>query len=226
MRTPLNAILGYAQMLNLGALQRRAGRRARSTVLTRNADSLRQIIDDVLDVSRITSGKLRLTVRPVDLADILQNAVATMQPAADAKGVSLQSTTAIRSSPLVSGDPDRLQQVVWNLLSNAVKFTPRGGHVRLSLERGDSHVDVVVSDDGQGIEPKFLPHVFERFRQADSRFSREHGGLGLGLAIVARSGRAARRQRRARQAKGRDMGATFRVRLPVTGAARSAVAAA
>jgi CheY-like chemotaxis protein len=141
-----------------------------------------------------------------------------MQPAADAKGVSLQ--LALTSHlPLVSGDPDRLQQVVWNLLSNAVKFTARGGHVWLCLERGDSFVDIVVKDEGLGIDPNFVPHLFERFRQADSRFSREHGGLGLGLAIVrdlvelhggsvsASSG-------------GPGSGATFRVQLPVIGAAR------
>jgi len=211
LRTPLNAILGYAQMLNLGALVGDAQMRA-VTVLTRNADSLRQIIDDVLDVSRITSGKLRLAVRPLDLHDILQNAVATMQPAADAKGVSLQLAMAADAPP-VSGDPDRLQQVVWNLLSNAVKFTPRDGHVVLSLEHGHGFVDVVVKDDGQGIDSKFVPHLFERFRQADSRFSREHGGLGLGLAIVrdlvelhGGSVTAA--------SDGPGTGATFRVRLP------------
>jgi PAS domain S-box-containing protein len=182
LRTPLNAILGYAQMLNLGVLK--GERRSKAvTVLTRNAEALRQIIDDVLDVSRITSGKLRLNVRPVELDEILKNAVATVQPAADAKGVSLQMIIDSQVPP-VSGDPDRLQQVFWNLLSNATKFTPRGGHVQLRLERVPSSVQIVVSDDGQGIEPAFLPHIFERFRQADSRFSREHGGLGLGLAIV------------------------------------------
>jgi PAS domain S-box-containing protein len=217
LRTPLNAILGYAQMLNLGALEGDAQSRA-VTVLTRNADSLRQIIDDVLDVSRITSGKLRLAVRPVDLHDVLQNAVATMQPAADAKGVSLQLASAA-DVPSITGDPDRLQQVVWNLLSNAVKFTARGGHVWLSLEHGDGFVDVLVKDDGQGIDPKFVPHLFERFRQADSRFSREHGGLGLGLAIVRdlvelHGGSVTA------SSEGPGSGATFRVRMPVSKAAR------
>ena len=224
LRTPLNAILGYAQMLNLGAL-RGDGQSRAMAVLTRNADSLRQIIDDVLDVSRITSGKLRLAVRPVDLNDILQNAVGTMQPAADAKGVSLQFTTTA-PLPTVSGDPDRLQQIIWNLLSNAVKFTARGGHVWLTVEGGPGQgfATIVVEDDGQGIDPKFVPHLFERFRQADSRFSREHGGLGLGLAIVRdlvelHGGRVSA------SSDGLGTGATFRVRLPVTGFARELPAA-
>ena len=182
LRTPLNAILGYAQMLSMGVLQEERQSHA-IAVLTRNAESLRQMIDDVLDVSRITSGKIRLNVMPVQLDEIVRNAVATMQPAADAKGVALQVVVDAEIAP-VPGDQDRLQQVVWNLLSNAVKFTPRGGHVQLRVEPVDTRVQLVVSDDGQGIDPAFLPHIFERFRQADSRFAREHGGLGLGLAIV------------------------------------------
>jgi len=217
LRTPLNAILGYAQMLNLGALQGEGQARA-VAVLTRNADSLRQIIDDVLDVSRITSGKLRLAVRPVDLNDILQNAIATMQPAADARGVTLHLEVASHLPP-IAGDPDRLQQVVWNLLSNAVKFTARSGNVWIGLERDDGFVDIVVRDDGQGIDPKFVPHLFERFRQADSRFSREHGGLGLGLAIVRdlvelHGGCVSA------SSEGLGAGATFRVRLPAAGVLR------
>ena len=182
LRTPLNAILGYGQMLSMGVLQ--GDRQSHAiAVLTRNAESLRQMIDDVLDVSRITSGKIRLNVMPVQLDEIVRNAVATMQPAADAKGVALQVVVDAEIAP-VPGDQDRLQQVVWNLLSNAVKFTPRGGHVQLRVAAVDSRIQLVVSDDGQGIDPAFLPHIFERFRQADSRFAREHGGLGLGLAIA------------------------------------------
>jgi CheY-like chemotaxis protein len=166
----------------------------------------------VLDVSRITSGKLRLNVRPVELSDIVKNALATVQPAAEAKGVSLQLTVD-SELPWVSGDPDRLQQVIWNLLSNAMKFTPRGGHVQLRLEYADSAVQIVVTDDGQGIDPAFLPYIFERFRQADSRFSREHGGLGLGLAIVRdlvhlHGGTVSA------SSDGPGSGATFVVRLP------------
>jgi CheY-like chemotaxis protein len=206
-------------MLNLGALQGDGQTRAMA-VLTRNADALRQIIDDVLDVSRITSGKLRLAVRPVDVHDILRNAAATMQPAVDAKGVSLQLTFAPHL-PLISADPDRLQQVVWNLLSNAVKFTTRGGHVWLSAERSDGLVEIVVKDDGQGIDPNFVPHLFERFRQADSRFSREHGGLGLGLSIVRELVELHGGSVSA-ESQGFGSGATFRVQLPTTMTAREA----
>ncbi len=181
-------------------------------VLTRNAEALRQIIDDVLDVSRITSGKLRLKARPVRMEEILGNAIATVQPAADAKGVAI-SLALEPDAGAVSGDPDRLQQVIWNLLSNAVKFTPPEGRVDLRLERVDGAVQIVVRDEGQGIDPSFIPHLFERFRQADSRLAREHGGLGLGLAIVRElvelhggtvSGRS----------DGPGTGATFIVRLP------------
>ena len=219
LRTPLNAILGYAQMVNLGALS--SGGQARAlAVITRNADALRQIIDDVLDVSRITSGKLRLTVRPIDVHDVLQNAVATIQPAADAKGVSLWLTFA-PSLPLFSGDPDRLQQVFWNLLSNAVRFSTRGGHIWVSAEQSDDLVEIIVKDDGHGIDPKFVPHLFERFRQADSRFSREHGGLGLGLAIVRELVELHGGSVSA-ESEGAGSGATFRVQLPTSLATREA----
>jgi signal transduction histidine kinase/CheY-like chemotaxis protein len=211
LRTPLNAILGYAQMLNVGALKAKDRSNA-ITVLTRNAKALRQIIDDVLDVSRIVSGKLRLNVSPVALDGILRNAADSVQPAADAKGVALQLVLDPEAPP-VSGDPDRLQQVVWNLLANAVKFTPRGGHVQLRLSREESSVVITVSDDGRGIEPSFLPHVFERFRQADSRFSREHGGLGLGLTI-ARELVALHGGDISASSDGPGTGATFTIRLP------------
>jgi signal transduction histidine kinase/CheY-like chemotaxis protein len=182
LRTPLNAVLGYARMLRLGIM---SADRAKSAldVVERNATSLKQMIEDVLDVSRIVAGRLRLDVQPVDLPGVLHEAIATVTPAADAKGVKVESVI----DPLalsVSGDADRLQQIVWNLLSNAIKFTPRGGRVQLRLSRVDSHVEITVSDTGRGIAPDFLPHVFERFRQADATFSREHGGLGLGLAIA------------------------------------------
>jgi len=211
LRTPLNAIMGYAQMLGMGTLsvERQANAIA---VLTRNADALKQIIEDVLDVSRITSGKLRLQVRALDLAEIVLNAVATVQPAADARGVTLE-TSIDPEGAAVSGDPDRLQQVVWNLLSNAVKFTPQGGTVQLRLGRADGAVQIVVRDDGQGIEPAFLPYIFERFRQADSRFTREHGGLGLGLAIV-RELTELHGGTVSASSDGPGTGATFTVRFP------------
>ena len=157
LRTPLNAIVGYSKMMRGNMLPPDQVTRA-IDVLERNARWLTQIVDDVLDVSRIVSGKIRLDVQSVDLAAIVDNAVGTVQPAADAKGVRLQSLIDPRIAP-VSGDPDRLQQVVWNLMSNAVKFTPKGGRVQARLERVNSHVEIVVSDTGMGIAKEFLPHV-------------------------------------------------------------------
>jgi PAS domain S-box-containing protein len=182
LRTPLNAILGYAQMLKIQMLKGQQASQA-VDIVTRNAEGLRQIIDDVLDVSRIVAGKIRLNVKPTDLPAILRTAVATFRPAADAKGVTLEFE-AERTGLIVSGDPDRLQQIAWNLLSNAVKFTPRGGRVHARIALVESNVELQIVDTGQGIDSEFLPHVFERFRQADSRFSRDHGGLGIGLSIV------------------------------------------
>jgi PAS domain S-box-containing protein len=182
LRTPLNAVLGYARMLRLGSMP--SDRTTASLeVIERNATSLKQIIEDVLDVSRIIAGRLRLNVEPVDLPAVLQEASATVMPAAHAKGVRLETVLDPLTTP-VSGDPDRLQQIVWNLLSNAIKFTSRGGRVQVRLSRVNSHVEIAVSDTGQGIAPDFLPHVFERFRQGDGTFSREQGGLGLGLSIA------------------------------------------
>jgi signal transduction histidine kinase/CheY-like chemotaxis protein len=182
LRTPLNAILGYSRLLRGNLLSGDQLERGLETV-ERNARWLTQIVEDVLDVSRIVSGKIRLDVQPVDLAGVIDNSVSTVQPAADAKGVKLHALIDPRAAP-VSGDPDRLQQVVWNLLSNAVKFTPKGGRVQLRLERVDSHVEIVVTDTGVGIKKDFLPYVFERFRQGESGPARKTGGLGLGLAIV------------------------------------------
>jgi signal transduction histidine kinase/CheY-like chemotaxis protein len=213
LRTPLNAIVGYARMLETGVIapDRRA---AALKILDRNATTLTQIVEDVLDVSRIVLGKVRLDVRSVDLSTVLRDTVATMRLAADAKGISLKVAIAPRPGQ-VAGDPDRLRQVVWNLLSNAVKFTPGGGRIEVRLESGPSHVEVVVSDTGIGLEAAFIPHLFERFRQADGRLSREHGGLGLGLAIsrylVEMHGGTI-----AAESEGEGRGATFRVRLPVT----------
>lgn len=182
LRTPLNAIVGYSRLLRGGILPPEEVGRGLET-LERNATWLTQIVEDVLDVSRIVTGKIRLDVQTVELPMIVHNAVSTLQPAADAKGVRLQTVIDPRVGP-VSGDPDRLQQVLWNLVSNAVKFTPKNGRVHLRLERVNSHVEIVVSDTGIGIRPEFLPHVFERFRQAAAGPARTYGGLGLGLAIV------------------------------------------
>jgi PAS domain S-box-containing protein len=212
LRTPLNAILGYTRMLRSGLLS--ADRYSHAIdVVDRNATSLTQLVEDVLDVSRIVSGKIRLNVQPVDIPGVLRNAVASVLPAADAKGVRVQ-TVIDPFAPPVSGDPERLQQIAWNLLSNAVKFTPRGGRVQVRLERVDSHVEIVVSDTGVGIKPEFLPHVFERFRQADSRFTREHGGLGLGLAITRQIVEMHGGTIQAASG-GEGQGATFRVKLPI-----------
>jgi PAS domain S-box-containing protein len=212
LRTPLNAIVGYSRLLRGGILPPDKAVRALET-LERNATWLTQIVEDVLDVSRIVSGKIRLDVQPVELPVIVDNAVATSQPAADAKGVRLQTMVDPRVGP-VSGDPGRLQQVVWNLVSNAVKFTPRNGRVQVRLERVNSHVEIVVSDTGIGIQPDFLPYVFERFRQADTGPTRKSGGLGLGLAIVRHIIEMHGGTVDASSA-GEGQGATFRVRLPL-----------
>jgi PAS domain S-box-containing protein len=212
LRTPLNAILGYARLLRGGMLTGEQFDRAIETV-ERNSRWLTQIVEDVLDVSRIVSGKIRLDVQAVDIASVIDNAVSTVQPAADAKGVRLQTLIDTRVAP-VSGDPDRLQQVIWNLLSNAVKFTPKGGRVQLRVERVNSHIEVVVSDTGVGIRKDFLPFVFDRFRQGDSGPTRKTGGLGLGLAIVRHivemhGGTVSV------ESAGPDQGSTFTVKLPI-----------
>lgn len=182
LRTPLNAVLGYARMMRTQALGPDKAPMVWD-VVERNATSLKQIVEDVLDVSRIVAGRLRVNVEPVDLPGILREAITTVTPAAEAKGVRIETVIEPLTVP-VSGDASRLLQIVWNLLSNAIKFTPRGGRVQVRLARVSSHVAITVSDTGRGIAPDFLPHVFERFRQADATFSREHGGLGLGLAIA------------------------------------------
>src|SRR5688572_19282326 len=212
LRTPLNAILGYARLLRSGILPPDKAARGLET-LERNAGWLTQIVEDVLDVSRIVSGRIRLDVQPVELPIIIDNAVATIQPAADAKRVRVQTLVDPRVGP-VSGDPNRLQQVVWNLVSNAVKFTPKSGRVQLRLERVNSHVEIVVSDTGIGIRPDFLPYVFEPLRQAEAGTMRKTGGLGLGLAIVRHIVEMHGGTVDA-ASEGEGKGATFRVRLPL-----------
>ncbi|MET0401958.1 MAG: ATP-binding protein [Cystobacter sp.] len=181
LRTPLTAMLGWVQMLRNGNIPPEKRERALETV-ERNARAQGQLIEDLLDVSRIMSGKLKLDVAPVEVGSVVQQALDSVRPAADAKGLRLQ--TALDSTGHVMGDAHRLQQVVWNLLSNAVKFTPKGGRVQVFVERRDSSVEITVADTGLGIAPEFLPHVFERFRQAEGVLSRRTGGLGLGLSIV------------------------------------------
>ncbi|HTO05239.1 MAG TPA: PAS domain-containing sensor histidine kinase, partial [Opitutus sp.] len=182
LRTPLNAISGWTELLKQepdDVLTVKEGMGA----IERNVRVQTQLIEDLLDMSRITSGKVRLEVRSINLADVIQAAVETVAPAARAKGVTLRPILDSKTG-LITGDPGRLQQVVWNLLTNAVKFTPKGGAVNVVLEQVESSVQVSVSDTGEGIPPEFLPHIFERFSQADGTPSRRHGGLGLGLSIV------------------------------------------
>ncbi len=212
LRTPLNAVYGWAHMLKSGQLQGEMLTRALEVIM-RNANAQVQLIDDMLDVSRIVTGKMRLDVRPVDLRAVVEAALDVVRPAADAKGLRLQPVLDPRAAG-VTGDPDRLQQVVWNLLINAVKFTPRGGRVQVELQRVSSHVEVVVSDTGQGIPPDVLPHVFERFQQGDSTSTRRHTGLGLGLALVRHLVELHGGTVEA-TSPGSGGGATFMVKLPV-----------
>jgi PAS domain S-box-containing protein len=182
LRTPLNAIFGWARMLHEGALD--ATLRARGTeAILRNAKAQLQLVEDLLDVSRIITGNMRLEVRPVDLKAVIEAAIETVRPAANAKELQLQSVLDLAPG-LVIGAADRLQQVVWNILMNSVKFTPRRGRIQIHLRRVDSRVEIVVSDTGEGIAADVLPHIFERFRQGDSSSTRSHGGLGIGLALV------------------------------------------
>jgi PAS domain S-box-containing protein len=212
LRTPLNAILGYSRLLQSGMMSADKRTQAIQTV-ERNATSLTQIVEDILDVSRIISGKIRLNIQPLDLPQVVSDAVQTMLPAADAKQIRVQTMVDPGAGP-VSGDPDRVQQIVWNLVSNAVKFTPRHGVVQVRVERVNSRVDIVVSDTGIGIAPDFLPHVFDRFRQADSGTTREHAGIGLGLAIVRHLVELHGGTIHA-SSDGPETGSTFRVSLPV-----------
>jgi signal transduction histidine kinase/ActR/RegA family two-component response regulator len=212
LRTPLNAILGYARMLRAGMIGPDRHGKAIETI-ERNATSLTQIVEDVLDISRIVAGKLRLNVQPVDLPDIVRHAVEAVTPAADARGVRLETVLDPGAAP-VSGDPERLQQILWNLLANAVKFTTRGGKVQVRLERVNSHLEVSVSDTGIGIAPEFLPHVFERFRQAHGGLDRERGGLGLGLSI-ARQLTEMHGGTIEAASDGPGLGSTFRLKLPL-----------
>ncbi len=199
-------------MLSTGSLKEEFVGRAIETI-DRNAKLQSRLIEDMLDVSRIISGKLRLDAQPIDLTTVINASVDTLRPAADAKDIRVYVILDFGAGNVL-GDPVRLQQVVWNLLSNAVKFTPRGGSIRVSLERINSHVELTVSDSGGGIDENFLPHVFDRFRQADSTSSKKHGGLGLGLSIVRHlvelhggTVEAANREE--------ESGAIFTVKLPV-----------
>jgi signal transduction histidine kinase/ActR/RegA family two-component response regulator len=213
LRTPLNALLGWARMLISKPLTEALARQAIETI-ERNAVSLTRIIDDLLDVSRIMAGTLKLTPRPVDLVAVTRGALDVVGPMAAAKGIELNLNSDHSLTELVNGDTDRLQQVIGNLLTNAIKFTPDGGRVDVWVQRVGSDMEVKVVDTGQGIGADFLPHAFERFRQADGATTRHHGGLGLGLAIVRTlvelhggSVHAA--------SEGEGRGSTFTIRLPI-----------
>jgi PAS domain S-box-containing protein len=181
LRTPLTALLGWARMLRTGHLSEEKSGRAIESI-ERNAVAQAQLVEDLLDISRIITGKLRLEVRSIDLVRVVEAAIESIRPALEAKAIRFEPILD-PDSHAIMGDPIRLQQVVWNLLSNASKFTKRGGRVQVVLQRVDSHVELSVMDDGEGIHPDFLPFVFDRFRQADASYTRAHGGLGLGLAI-------------------------------------------
>jgi signal transduction histidine kinase/ActR/RegA family two-component response regulator len=213
LRTPLNAVYGWARMLRSGHIDAEASQRAMDAIV-RNANAQVQMIDDLLDVSRVVAGKMRLDVRSVDLRTVVEDALDAVRPAAEGKGIRLQPVLDPRAGP-ITGDPARLQQVLWNLLMNAVKFTGKGGRIQVHLQRINSHVEVVVSDTGRGIDPDLLPFIFDRFRQADSSSTRSHGGLGLGLTLVKclvelHGGTVVA------QSDGEGKGATFIVQLPLS----------
>jgi signal transduction histidine kinase/CheY-like chemotaxis protein len=212
LRTPLNAILGWSHVLLARKPDESTMNRAIETI-ERNARSQSRLIDDLLDISRIITGKIRLNVQAIELVAVIESAIDTVQPAADAKEIRLQSVLDPSAGPVL-GDTERLQQLIWNLLSNAIKFTPKGGRVQIGLKRINSHVEISVTDTGQGISAEFLPFVFDLFRQADSSLTRSFGGLGLGLAIVRQlvelhGGTVSV------ESSGEGQGATFTVNLPV-----------
>jgi PAS domain S-box-containing protein len=221
LRTPLNSMLGWVRLLRAGRVDEATAARGLE-IVERNVVSQAQLIEDLLDVSRIVTGRLRLEVRPVELDAVVEAAVDSVKLAAEAKKIRLQVIADSAAGPVL-GDPERLQQVVWNLLSNAIKFTPKGGRIQVRLARVDSHAEITVGDSGQGIAPEFLPYVFDRFRQADSSITRTHRGLGLGLAIVKHITELHGGTVRA-ASPGEGQGATFVVRLPLTAVLREAQA--
>lgn len=213
LRTPLNAILGWGQMLHTGKLKDADRDRALETIY-RNAKSQAQLIDDLLDTSRLITGNLRLNLSPTSIIQVIESALDVVRPAAEAKTINL---SAVYHSKIetITCDPHRLQQMIWNLLTNAVKFTPNGGTIKIALEQTGDNIQITVSDNGQGIPTEFLPFVFDRFRQADSSSTRLHGGLGLGLAIVRHLAELHGGSVKATSG-GENEGAVFTITLPVT----------
>jgi signal transduction histidine kinase/CheY-like chemotaxis protein len=212
LRTPLTSIIGWTSLMRAGHVKGEAQAQALETV-ERNARTQSRLIDDLLDLSRIISGKLLVETRAVDLASVVSDSIEVVRPAANAKGIRL-SYECEPGAKIISGDPARLQQVAWNLLSNAVKFTPEGGGVCVRLRGDGARASLSVADTGRGIRPEFLPHVFDRFRQADSATTRQHGGLGLGLAIVRHLAELHGGTVHA-ESDGEDLGSTFRVTFPL-----------
>jgi PAS domain S-box-containing protein len=214
LRTPLNAILGWASILRSpnGAASPEDLQQGLDTI-ERNARAQAQLIEELLDMSRIINGKLRLDVQPVDLQVVVSDAIESVRPAADAKGIRLTRVLDPKGGP-ITGDPNRLQQVLWNLLSNSIKFTPRGGRVQVFLRRVNSHVEITIVDSGQGISADFLPQLFTRFSQAETSLARRHGGLGLGLALVKSLVELHGGTVQA-SSPGPDQGSTFTVSLPL-----------
>jgi signal transduction histidine kinase len=212
LRTPLNPILGWSQLLALGRLDATKTTQG-IEIIQRNAKLQAQLIDDLLDVSRILRGKLDLKITAINLESVVRSALATVQLAAEAKSIQIK-TELNPNVGQVSGDAGRLQQIVWNLVSNAIKFTPEGGQITVKLERVDTKAEIIVEDTGQGIDADFLPYVFDRFRQAESATTRHFGGLGLGLAIV-RHLTEIHGGTIAVNSLGKDQGATFRVQIPL-----------
>ncbi|PZV12334.1 MAG: hypothetical protein DCF22_12695 [Leptolyngbya sp.] len=212
LRSPLNAILGWTRLLTTRKFNEATTARALETI-ERSAVTQAQLVEDLLDVSQIIRGKLRLNIQPMDLTHAIQAEIATVQPSAEAKNIQIQFLVK-PDIGLISGDCDRLQQVVWNLLSNAVKFTPENGQITISLERYHSHIHLIMIDTGKGIDPEFAPFVFDRFRQADSSSTRIHSGLGLGLAIVRHLVELHGGTVNVSSA-GENQGSTFTVKLPL-----------
>jgi PAS domain S-box-containing protein len=219
LRTPLTSILGWARMLTGGGLTAPQSRHALE-VIAQSAQSQNRLIDDILDTSRIITGRLKLDAQPVAIDQIFHAAVDVVRPSAEAKGIALSEVVDAQDG-VVFGDANRLQQALWNLLSNAVKFTSEGGRIEARLGRANGQIEITVTDTGIGIDPRFLPHVFDRFRQADASSTREYGGLGIGLAIVRHivemhgGGVSA-------SSPGQGQGATFKIRLPMISARRLA----
>jgi PAS domain S-box-containing protein len=219
LRTPLNAVLGWAQILRRGAKDPADLQRGLEAI-ERSARAQSQMIGDLLDTSRITSGKVRLDVQPLDPISFIDAAIETVRPSAEAKDIRLIRLLDPGAGP-IAGDPARLQQVLWNLLSNAIKFTPKGGKVQVTLERVNSHIEINVIDTGIGIKPEFVAHVFDRFQQGDQSTTKAYGGLGLGLSIVKHLVELHGGTVKASSA-GPDKGATFSVHLPLTAVRRFA----